>query len=103
MAIAYLGLSQSAPTANGFFENQKKAVALADQVSEGERLWILGSEAGANGLPKKANDYFEKLVAAYPNDERAHNLLGTNLFGLQRYDEAIVHFKKAIEINPKFS
>ena len=37
------------PTAKEFFDHLKKAVSLADKASEGERLLILSTEAGANG------------------------------------------------------
>jgi tetratricopeptide (TPR) repeat protein len=43
------------------------------------------------------------LVKVYPNDERAHNLLGLNFFGQQEYAQAIEEFKKATKINPEFS
>jgi tetratricopeptide (TPR) repeat protein len=102
-AMAYLNLSLVSPTAKGFFENQKKAVTLADKVSEGERLWILGSQAGTNGFPMKQREYYKKLVAKYPNDERAHNLLGNHYFGLQDFALAIETYQKAIKINPNFS
>jgi tetratricopeptide (TPR) repeat protein len=52
-AMAYLNFANSQPTAKGFFEQLGKAVALADKVSEGERLWILGVQAGADGHPMK--------------------------------------------------
>jgi tetratricopeptide (TPR) repeat protein len=44
-AVAYLNLSFTVPSAKEFFENLNKAVALADKVSEGEKLWIKGVES----------------------------------------------------------
>jgi tetratricopeptide (TPR) repeat protein len=102
-AMGYLFLAGAQPSAKGFFENLEKAVALSDKATEGERLWILGAEAGANGLPAKQREYYEKLVASYPNDERAHNLLGNHYFGQQDWPAAIREFEKAISINPEFS
>ena len=102
-AIAYLNLSLVQSSAKGFFEQLNKAVALADKVTEGERLWILGFQAGAYAYPVKQRDYYQKLVDAYPKDERAHNLLGNNYFGQQEYEHAIEEYKKAIEIAPDFS
>jgi len=101
MALLYLAFTQS--TAREFFEYMDKAKALADKVSEGEKLWILGFDAGVNGLPMKQREYYQKLVELYPNDERAHNLLGLNYFGQQEYEASIAEFQKSIAIAPEFS
>jgi tetratricopeptide (TPR) repeat protein len=102
-ALGYLFSSFVQPNARGLFENLNKALALTDRVSEGERLWILGAEAGVNGFAMKQREYYQKLVAAYPKDERAHNLLGNQYFGLQDYALAIEEYIKAAKINPDFS
>jgi len=103
-AMAYLYLSQSAPNAKAFFDNFDEAKALVDKVSSGEKEWILGFEAGAiNGDPVKQAGHFSKLVEIYPNDERAHNLLGNYYFGQQEYDMAVAEYEKAVKINPDFS
>ena len=102
-AMGYLNLAFSQATTDGFFETLEKAVSLAPGVSEGERLWIRGVEAGVDGLSAKQRELYEALVAAYPNDERAHNLLGNHHFGQQDYASAIASYEKAIAINPEFS
>jgi tetratricopeptide (TPR) repeat protein len=102
-AMAHLNLAFAQPTADGFFESLEKAVSLADQASDGEQLWIRGVEAGSGGLSMKQREYYTELVSAYPNDERAHNLLATNYFGQQEYAKALAEYEKAIEINPEFS
>jgi tetratricopeptide (TPR) repeat protein len=102
-AMGYLFLSFAQSSAKGFFEKLDRAVALADEVSEGERLWILGVEAGINGFAMKQREYYQKLVAAYPNDERAHNLLGNQYFAQEDYARAIPEYQKATQINPDFS
>ncbi|KPL19372.1 MAG: hypothetical protein AMJ92_03570 [candidate division Zixibacteria bacterium SM23_81] len=102
-AMGYLFLSFAQPTNKGFFENLDKAVALVDNASEGERLWILGVEAGTNAFAMKQRELYQQLVELYPNDERAHNLLGTNYFGQQEYASAIEVYNKATEIAPNFS
>jgi tetratricopeptide (TPR) repeat protein len=91
------------PNAKEFFQNFDMAKALIDKVSEGERLWILGIEAGVNAFPMKQRELFQKLVEAFPNDERAHNLLAGNYFGQEDYELAIEEYKKATLINPDFS
>jgi tetratricopeptide (TPR) repeat protein len=102
-AMAHLFLSFAQPTARQFFEEVNKAKALADKVSEGERLWILGFQAGVDGLPMEQRNYYQKLVELFPNDERAHNLLGLNYFGQQEYQASITEFQKSIAIAPDFS
>jgi tetratricopeptide (TPR) repeat protein len=102
-ASAELERANSSPTAKEFFEHLNKAVSLADKASEGEKLLILANQAGANGEVTKQKDYLDKLVAAYPNDERAHFNLGTYYFGQQEMDPAILQFKQAAELAPNFS
>ena len=78
-------------------------MSLADKASNGERLLILATEAGANNNPAKQKEYLDQLVAAYPNDERAHFNLGGYYFGQQDYPQAIEHYRKATEIDPSYS
>jgi tetratricopeptide (TPR) repeat protein len=103
MALAQYSLATNAPTAKDFFDHLKKAVALADKASEGERLMILGLQAGANADPKLQREYYERLTSAYPNDERAHFLLGNAYFGLQDYTRAIAEYEKSVELNSDYA
>src|SRR6266508_6319989 len=102
-ALAELNLANSAPTGKEFFEHLNKAVSLADKASNGEKLLILATEAGANNNAVKQKEYLDQLVAAYPNDERAHFNLGGYYFGQQDMPQAIEHYKKATELNPTYS
>jgi tetratricopeptide (TPR) repeat protein len=102
-AMAYLNLALVSPTPKGFFDNLAKAGALVDKVSDGERLYIQGVEAGSRGLIMEQRDLYMRLVEAYPDDERAHNLLGNNYFGQQEYAAAIGEYEKATAIAPDFS
>ncbi len=102
-ASAHLARATSSQTAKEFFEHLKHAVGLADKASEGERLLILSTEAGANGDTAKQKEYLDKLVALHPNEERAHFNLGGYHFGQQDYPQAIAEYKKATELNPNFS
>ncbi len=102
-ASAELSLANSAPTGKDFFEHLKKAVSLADKASNGEKLLILATEAGANNNPAKQKEYLDALVAAYPTDERAHFNLGGYYFGQQQFPEAIEQYKKATELEPSYS
>jgi tetratricopeptide (TPR) repeat protein len=100
---AELARANNSPTAKEFFEHLNKAVSLADKASDGEKLLILANQAAANGDVPKQKDFLDKLVAAYPNDERAQFALGNYYFGQQEYGPAIEHYKKATELAPNYS
>ena len=102
-ALAELNLANSAPTGREFFEHLNKAVGLAGKASDGERLLILATEAGANANTVKQKEYLDQLVAAYPDDERAHFNMGGYYFAQQDFPQAIEHYKKATELNPTYS
>lgn len=102
-AIAYWSLAPTQPTNRAFLEAFDEAVALKDRVSEGEELMIAGLEAGVQGKPLEQRRAFKKLTVLYPEDERAHNLLGTYYFGQQEFDMAIAEFERAIGIDSSFA
>jgi tetratricopeptide (TPR) repeat protein len=102
-ASAELAWANVAPTAKEFFEHLNNAVALADKASEGEKLLILSNQAAANGDVTKQKEYCEKLVSAYPNDERAQAALGGYYFGQQDIPQTIEHLKRATELAPSYS
>ncbi len=102
-ALAHLLRANVSPTGKEFFDHLKKAVTLADKASDGERMLIQAAEAGANGNPTKQKEILDKLVAAYPNDERAHFNIGGYYFGQQDFTQAINHYKRATEIAPAYS
>src|ERR1700756_2973278 len=79
-ALAEWARANNSPTAKEFFAHQLKASVLADKVSEGERLLILAGEAGANAEVVKQKEYLDKLIGAYPNDERAQLTAGNFYF-----------------------
>jgi tetratricopeptide (TPR) repeat protein len=102
-ALAHYSLALSAPTAKDFFQHLRRAVSLADKASEGERLMILGLQAGANADPKLQREYYERLATTYPRDERAHFLLGGAYFGQQEYGKAVSEYKKSVELAPDYA
>jgi tetratricopeptide (TPR) repeat protein len=102
-ASAELARANASPTAKEFFEHLNKAVALADKTSDGERLQILAAKAGSDGDVVSQKADLDKLVEAYPNDERAHFALAGYYFGQQDLSEAVEHYKKATELNPNYS
>jgi tetratricopeptide (TPR) repeat protein len=101
-AIAHLARANASGTPKEFFAHLKMAVAHAGKASEGERLLILATEAGANTNPTKQKEYLEKLVAAFPKDERVHFTLGTYFAGQQDQTRAIEHFKQSVQLAPAY-
>lgn len=102
-ALAELGRANASQSAKEFFDHLKKAVELSGKASEGERLLILATQAGANGEAVKQKELLDKLVAAHPGDERAHFQIGGYYFGQQDFAKAIEHYKKATELAPNYS
>jgi tetratricopeptide (TPR) repeat protein len=102
-ASAEMARANNSPTPNEFFDHQKKAIGLAEKASEGEKLMILANEAGVNGNVVKQKEYLEQLVAAYPNDERAHMALGNYHFAQQEFAPAIEQCKKATDLASSYS
>ncbi|HWZ58521.1 MAG TPA: tetratricopeptide repeat protein [Gemmatimonadaceae bacterium] len=102
-ALVHYDLALASPTPKEFFAHLNEAVARADKASDGERLMILQLQAAANADPTKALDYAQQLAAKYPQDERAHFILGNTYVARQQYDQAIGEYKRAIEINPNYS
>jgi tetratricopeptide (TPR) repeat protein len=103
MAVAHYSLALNAPTPKDFFGHLKQAVALAEKASEGERLMILGLQAGANADTKLQREYYERLATSYPRDERAHFLLGNAYFGQQDYSKAIAEYERSVELAPDYA
>jgi len=102
-ASAELALAQNSPTGTEFFAHLQKAVALADKVSDGERLLILAQQAAANNDVVQQKQFLDQLLAAYPDDERANFAMAAWDFGQQDYPKALEHYRKATEINNTFS
>ena len=98
-----LALATNAPTTKELFEHLNKAVALADKATDGEKWQILATQAGLNGDVTKQKENLDKLVAAYPNDERVQAAIGNYYFGQQDLTQTIDHYKKATEIAPNYS
>jgi tetratricopeptide (TPR) repeat protein len=102
-ALAYLLLAQTRPSVTERYALIEKAKKLSEHTSKGERLIILGYEAGAFGYSKKQEQYFQELVEAYPKDEQALLHLANFYFGQREFDKALVYYKRIVQINPNFS
>ncbi|MBM2841352.1 MAG: hypothetical protein HW412_1880 [Bacteroidetes bacterium] len=101
-AMAYYELATASSSNQAFLDNLGKATALADKVSEGERLTIMLLQAGSVGNVTRQEDLVQQLMMKYPNDPRAHQLAGGFYAGQRNYSTAIGHLKRATEIDPSF-
>ena len=102
-ALGYLGLANTSGTTKEFIDAISRAAAVATGVSEGEKHMVLGLEAAMKGQPAEVLSHYTELVRLFPNDERAHTLLGNLHFGRQEYDAAVKEYVRATAINPAFS
>jgi tetratricopeptide (TPR) repeat protein len=102
-ALAQVGLATSSGTAKEFFDSVARAVALAEKASEPEKLLVCALDAGGKGEPERQKDCLTRLIAACPDDERAHNQMGAFHFGRQEYEAAVAEYEKANALNPAFS
>jgi tetratricopeptide (TPR) repeat protein len=102
-AMAELYLAQSSATTAEFLAHLKKAEELSNNASEGERLIILAAQAQSVGDAAKRQDLLEKLVAAYPKDERAQTQLAGYFSNQREYPKAIEHYAAASQIAPDFA
>ncbi|HEX7836694.1 MAG TPA: tetratricopeptide repeat protein [Kofleriaceae bacterium] len=102
-ALGYLGLADTAPSPREFFAALDRAVALADQASEPERLMIRGRRAGATGKTDQQKELYTRLAEAYPRDERALALLASFYSSQQDFARAVELYTRAVAINPGFT
>jgi tetratricopeptide (TPR) repeat protein len=103
-AMVHYQLALNAPTLKEALAHVGQAAALAPTASEGERLAILGLQAGFNGEPAKSLDYAKQAVTRYPEDARARlTLANAYYFGEKDYESARKELERAIEIDPTFS
>ena len=102
-ALAHVGLANTAGTTKEFIDAVTRAAALAGRVSAGEKHMVLGLDAAMKGNAAEVLAHYTALVKLFPDDERAHTLLGNLYFGRQEYDAAVKEFVKATTVNPSFS
>jgi tetratricopeptide (TPR) repeat protein len=78
-------------------------VDLSDSVSMGERLLILGADAGASKDSDVQLDHLRQAVQLYPDDERLHVRLGDFYLERNNYADAVRSYLDALDAAPEFS
>ena len=82
----------------------KKALSLADRMTERERYRTQGSYfLGPGASYEQAVGHFQELVKRYPADRAAHNNLGFAYFNLLDFAKAKEEALRAVEIYPQNS
>ena len=102
-AMAYMQVAQSSLSTAEFFAAVDSAKATAAGASEGEQLIIAALAAAAENDQAGQLGALTKLLAMYPQDERAHVRMANYANGQQDFASAIAHFTHATEINPDFA
>ena len=108
LAALIVGLVMGGWTALERLVAAGKISRLASQVVGGVLVMLVGVALGALAFHRNL-DYrsdlsiWEDTVAKAPDNERAHYNLGAALAGCQQADEAIVQYRKALEINPDYA
>ncbi len=94
IAHAYLRLGQLGNAAMHYSQ------ALAIQPHEEQALFNLGVINMQQGNLRAAADYYQRILQQAPRSFAAHNNLGVVLLALKQREEALLHFKAALSIEP---
>jgi len=81
----------------------EKAAELADRVSPGERLFILGLKAGFDGEATKGGELLDQLLKAFPNDRQVVYVVGLHYFYLTDYATAQRYLERVTTLDPTFA
>ena len=79
-----------------------KAVQFSDNITQIEKHFIKSREAVYSGDINEAIIQLKRAVELYPEEKRAHLLLGQLTYAQARFEEAVRHTKEAIRIDPLY-
>jgi tetratricopeptide (TPR) repeat protein len=106
MAYSYLGrvynVLGNSPAAEEAIQKLEK---YGGRVSGKEGLYIkaqLASRSKEKGKEQEQIDLLKKIIADYPEEKRARLDLAARIFGMKKYDEAIVELNDLLKLDPKF-
>lgn len=102
-AAAHLCMYITTGSKTEAFDELRRAVSLADRVTEPERLWILSDDAAVRGDTVAEHTAITRIVALLPDDEHAHNLLAAYYYRRADYAAAIDEYVKATKIAPAYT
>jgi serine/threonine protein kinase/tetratricopeptide (TPR) repeat protein len=106
MAYSYLvrvyGALGNSPAAEDAMQKLEK---YGGRVSGKEGLYIkaqLMSRSKDKGKEQEQIDILKKIIADYPDEKRARLDLAARLFGMKKFDEAIVELSALLKLDPTF-
>jgi Tfp pilus assembly protein PilF len=102
-AAAHLCMYVTTGSKTEALEEIRRAMSLADQVTEPERLWIVSDDAIVRGDEAAEKAALTRLVTLLPDDEHAHYLLGSYYYRRRDYPAAIEAYRKATQFGPSFT
>ena len=102
-AMAYLHRAFSGGGYNVYRQNLDKAISLVGKVSEGEKLLITYSQVSADGNGAKQKEILDQLLKLFPSDKRVQETAGLYFYSNTDYKNALVHYTKATELDPKYA
>ena len=102
-AMAYYYWALTATTTSKFQDRLDRAVELADNVSQPERLVIMSLKAGNDDDAALAKQHLEELVMLLPEGKRAHYFLGNFYYGQQEWASAEGEYQTVVGIDPDFA
>jgi serine/threonine protein kinase/tetratricopeptide (TPR) repeat protein len=104
-AMAYYRLSMPGMgTPEEIKDMAVKAVRYSEGAGQKERQYIECRLAVVEGDFEQAIREFQQIVKRHPEEKEAHFAMGYYCYtALGRFDEAIAHFNKAIELDPLFT
>lgn len=88
--------------ADGRLDEARLAADKIKKLCPGYRyLFYMGEIEKASGENKKALEYWNRMIADYPDEWCAQLYMGDSMARLSRYDEAVTFYRKATEIQPR--
>lgn len=102
-AVAHLCMYITTGSKTEAVEELKRAMALADRVSEPERQWIRSDDAMERGDGATELAAITRVVTLLPDDEHAFNLLAAYHYRRRDYAAAIDAYLKAAKIAPSYT
>lgn len=87
---------------DGREEHMREATRNGARASDAERQMIASYEAHLDGDHERELELMNTVAKAFPSDPFPSFQVGFELYGMERYDEAIAAFQHAVSIDPGF-